>query len=125
MGELPQQQGWSPNDTHSPYYVWHLLREEEWRVIVKAYPYSVRALIQLHDETRWSEEARTSTQEQANDLMQGLAHLYQTKEWWIGWVVMECQCLSNQVYEKPICWYPTQEHVLAVLRQAKLLKTSL
>ncbi len=116
---------WSPNDRQSPFYVWHLLTDEEWLMISRSYPYSVRVLVQLHDETRWSEHARTRTVEQAQGLMQGLAGLHSTKDWWVGWIVMESTCLDSLVREKPIRWYPSKERILEQLRQAGLLKTSL
>lgn len=76
-----QQQGWSPNDDKSPYYVWHMMTDAEWLVVSQSYPYSVRVLVQLHNETRWSEHGRTQTEEQAKDLMQGLARLHKDKNW--------------------------------------------
>jgi hypothetical protein len=86
---------------------------------------NVHLLREPHDETRWSEHARTRTVEQAHDLMQGLARLHSTKDWWVGWIVMESICLGSLVQEKPIHWYPSKEHILERLRQAGLLKTSL
>lgn len=123
MVEL-QLQDWSPNDRESPFHIWYMLTSEEWLRISRQYPFSIRALIKLPDETRWSERARTQTEEQAKDLMQELARLHSNKDWWVGWVVMESTCLGQETREKPIHWYPTQKRVLELLRQDGLLKTS-
>jgi hypothetical protein len=117
------QQGWSPNDSQSPYYVWHMITDAEWLMVSQSYPYSVRVLVRLHDETRWSEHARMQTEEQAKDLMQGLARLHSKKDWWVGWIVAESTCLGQEVREKPVLWYPSQERILEELHQAGLIKT--
>jgi hypothetical protein len=116
-----EEYGWSPNDRQSPYYVWGMMLDEEWLVVSQHYPYSVRVLVELHDETRWSEHGRTQTIEQAQALMHGLAHLHRDKPWWVGWVVTESICLGQQVREKPVLWQPSQEDVQEALRRGGLL----
>jgi hypothetical protein len=114
---------WSPNDRQSAYYVWHMTTDEEWLVISQSYPFSIRVLVQLRDEIRWSEHGRTQTEEQAKNLMHGLARLHSNKDWWIGWIVTESICTGSQVREKPVLWYPSQARILEALRQAGLLTT--
>ncbi len=124
MKELSQQQSWSPNDPKNPFYVWHLLTDEEWCVISQSYPYSIRVLVRLHEGSTWSEHARTQTEEQAKDLMHALARLHSNKDWWIGWVVMESTCQGQEVRDRPVLWYPSKERILEELHQAGLLKTN-
>jgi hypothetical protein len=119
--ETMEEYGWSPNDRQSPYYVWGMMLDEEWLVISQHYPYSIRVLVELHDETRWSEHARPQTVEQAQALMHGLAHLHRDKPWWVGWVVMESSCHGNSVRERPVRWHPSQERILAALHKGGLL----
>lgn len=114
-----EEHGWSPNDRQSPYYVWGMMTDAEWLVVSQHYPFSVRVLVELRDETRcrWSEHGRTQTVEQAQALMHGLAHLHRDKSDHQGWMVTESTCLGQQVWEKPVLWHPSQEHILEALRR--------
>jgi hypothetical protein len=122
--QTPHQQGWSPNDQNSPYYVWHLMFDAEWLVVSQNYPFSIRALVRLQEETRWHEHGRTQTMQQAEDLMRGLARLHSKKDWWIGWIVAESTCLGQEVRDRPVLWYPSKEVILEELHRAGLLKTT-
>jgi hypothetical protein len=120
-----EEHGWSPNDRQSPYYVWGMMTDGEWLVVSQRYPFSVRVLVELRDETRWSEHGRTQTVEQAQALLHGLARLHRDKPWWVGWIVTESTCLGQQVWEKPVLWHPSQEHILEALRRGGLLPEAL
>ena len=115
------QQGWSPNDHQSPYYVWHMMTDTEWLVVSREYPYSVRVLVHR----KWSEHGRTQTEEQANILMQGLARLHSNKDWWVGWIVTKSTCVGQEVWEKPVLWYPSETRIREELHQAGFLKIGL
>lgn len=103
---------WSPRDEKNPFRIWTINTSEEWLEITRWYPFSIRVLSTIN--TSWLEQARTSTWENAKEIMQALG---KSHEWTL--IVMKCERRGKEGRERPVLWYPSEGIVRSRLRELR------